>query len=80
VGGQANWHVKLKLPNSYVILPWDCRQFINALTIGFQNSTEVYIVFIINIRPSHKRLGTTVCNMKLDDKKNHALSVNKCII
>jgi hypothetical protein len=22
VGGQANWHVKLKLPNSYVILPW----------------------------------------------------------
>jgi hypothetical protein len=49
-------------------------------TIGFQNSTEVYIVFIINIKQSHQRLGSTVCNMKLDDKKNHALSINKCII
>jgi hypothetical protein len=49
-------------------------------TIGFQNLTEVYIVFIINIKQSHKRLGSIVCNMKLDDKKNHALSVNKCII
>jgi predicted MarR family transcription regulator len=48
--------------------------------IGFQNSIEVYIVFIINIRQSHKRLGSIVCNMKLDDKKNHALSLNKCII
>jgi len=49
-------------------------------TIGFQNSTEVYIVFIINIKQSHKCLGSIVCNMKLDDKKNHALFVNKCII
>jgi hypothetical protein len=55
-------------------------QFINGPTIGFQNSTEVYIVFTINIRPSHERLGSTVCNMKLEDKKNHALFVNKCII
>jgi hypothetical protein len=38
-------------------------------TIGFQNSTEIYIVFIINIKQSHKHLGSTVCNMKLDDKK-----------
>jgi hypothetical protein len=49
-------------------------------TIRFQNSIEVYIVIIINIKQSHKRLGSIVCNMKLDDKKNHALFVNKCII
>jgi len=42
-------------------------------TIRFQNSTEVYIVFIINIKQSHKRLGSTVCNMKLDDKKKSCI-------
>ncbi len=85
VGGQANWHVKPKLPNSYVIylgclVFWDCRQFINAPTIGVQNSTKVSTMFFINVRQSHKHLRSTMCNMGLDDRENHALFVNKCVI